>query len=95
MKKRIKTITITRSEVKDVISKIPFTAFFGTTFIKKDGSTGKMNCNRSIGQINRPITSTLLTVFDVNAEKKKGGFRRVNLDTIFELRTAKKRYLVI
>lgn len=103
MAKRIKTVKITRSEVVNIINKIPFTAFFGTTFIKADGTLRKMNCNRSIsnGLKNQrtpsKVTTTKINVFDVNVVNEntsKGGYRYVNLETILEIRTNGKRYIV-
>ena len=94
--KKLKTVKITRQEVQDLINKIPFTAFFGATFVKKDGSVRKMNCNRSIstGLKNQrkqtTVTTSLINVYDVNAK----GYRYVNLDTVTEIRANGKVYII-
>jgi hypothetical protein len=102
--KKPKVIKITRWEVKEIINKIPFTAFFGVVFKKIDGSTRKMNCNRSIStglrNQKKPFKVELssVQVFDVNVKKDdgtKGGFRQVNLNTLSEITFGGVRYLVV
>lgn len=98
------TKTISRSDVPFLISEIPFYAFFGVVFTKIDGSTRKMNCNRSIsvGLNNKkkpkPILTTSLQVYDVNVKKldgTKGGFRQVNLETVSEINFDSVKYIVL
>lgn len=84
---------IKQDEVKSIIESIPFTSFFGTKFVKKDGTIRKMNCNRSIGILkenNHKITSDHIIVYDVNVE----GYRTVNLNTISEIRSNGVKYIV-
>jgi hypothetical protein len=94
--KRIKTVVITKDQVQEVINKIPFTAFFGCTFVKANGKLRKMNCNKAISiglktkKVPTTITSSMITVYDRNAV----GFRKVNLDTVSEIRTNRTIYKV-
>jgi hypothetical protein len=97
MAKRVRTVRITRSEVQSILNKIPFTAFFGATFVKANGEIRKMNCNRSIskGIANQrkqnAIDSRVFVVYDVNAP----GYRYVNPKTITEIRANGKKYVVV
>lgn len=102
MKKQRK-VKIGRAEVIDVVNQIPFTAFFGCTFIKKDGQVRKINCNRSIStglkEQRKPslVRTSMVQVYDVNVKNQdgtKGGFRKVNLDTLSELTFNGKKYIV-
>jgi hypothetical protein len=92
MNKKAKIKIIDRSDVLYVLNQIPFTAFFGCTFTKKDHTIRKMNCNRSISHTlkysRKPslITTSVINVFDVNADNGKGGYRYVNLETLSEIR---------
>jgi hypothetical protein len=66
------------------------------------GSTRRMNCNKSISKglkaarIPKVIPSnySMVNVYDVNAADGKGGYRMVNLNTITDIRTDGKLYLV-
>jgi hypothetical protein len=99
---KVKLVRITKAEVRDIINSIPFTAFWGCTFKKNDGSTRRMNCNKSISKglkaarIPKVIPSnySMVNVYDVNAADGKGGYRMVNLNTITDIRTDGKLYLV-
>jgi hypothetical protein len=102
--KRRKLVRIARHEVKSIINKIPFTAFFGVVFRKVDGSIRKMNCNRSIstGLKNQRSQYVVFTdsilVYDINVKKEdgsKGGFRKVNLEKVGEINANGIKYLVV
>jgi hypothetical protein len=92
----MKTITIKRDQVKEVLAAIPHTAFFGVTFTKVNGSTRKMSCNKSISvglknkKVPTEIKSSSLGVYDVHAS----GYRRVNLETVSAIRANKTLYIV-
>jgi len=87
---------ITRAEAKEILKSIPHTAFFGCTFVKANGEVRKMNCNKSIsvGLKNKrePISDVKdrMTVYDRHA----AGYRQINLNTLTEIRTGKKTYIV-
>jgi hypothetical protein len=98
--KKLRAIRIKRTDVQNIINKIPFTAFFGCKFVKANGELRKMNCNRSISTgLKNPrkptlVTTTSINVYDVNVEGTNK-FRRVNLDTIIEIRANGKKYIVV
>lgn len=101
--KQLKVERIKKEEVKSIINEIPFTAFWGCTFRKADGSIRRMNCNKSISKgLKNPRQPKVLTtdknfinVYDVNAANGKGGYRMVNISTIADIRSNGKLYIVV
>jgi hypothetical protein len=93
----MKTITVTQTEAKDILASIPHTAFFGCTFTKADGKLRKINCNKSISvglkTKRQPVTDLkdTLTIYDINCS----GYRKVNLNTLTEIRTNNTKYIVL
>ena len=65
---------------------------FGVTFIKQNGDERDMCCRIGvrkgvkgvIDRVGEDAANNLLTVYDFNADKK-GGFRRINLNTVKRL----------
>jgi len=100
--KQIKIERIKKENVKTIINEIPFTAFWGCTFRKADGTIRRINCNKSISKgLKNPRVPKVLTdnnfinVYDVNAANGKGGYRMVNINTIADIRSNGKLYIVV
>ena len=75
---------------------------FGVSFIKKDGSHRTMNCMLGVKKHlkggkcawDRKDHPNLLVVYDVNAAYKNGGYRTINLNTIYRVAVGGVEYSI-
>ncbi|NCP97774.1 hypothetical protein GW796_05975 [archaeon] len=91
-------VEINQEEVPMVLNLIPKTAFFSVGFIKKDGTNRNMTCRFGVKKYLNPnpvrqkpkMDNKYKTVFDVNAK----GYRHINAETIFTIKSNHVEYVV-
>ena len=102
--------TIRRFEIEPIIRRVqsnnPTDWTFGVRFTKKDGSDRVMSCRFGVTSRlkggtrswSRADYANLICVFDMNAKDqdgKKGAYRTINLDTIYQVNIDHKVFEVI
>jgi hypothetical protein len=92
------TVLIEKSEVSEIIGKIPKSAIFTVFFTKVNGEERMMNCRRGVKSHLTPnptrqkpaMDDKYITVFDM----QKKAYRHVNKDTTTKIHAARTEYVV-
>lgn len=94
----METVLIEKSEVGNIIGKIPKSAIFTIFFTKVNGELRTMNCRRGVTSYLTPnpvrqkpvMDEKYITVFDM----QKKAYRHVNKETTTKIHAAKVEYVV-